>query len=186
MSGLYKPKGELAGTAVDPGGSGSGLIDPTVEITQPGGPFGYGDAILTDGAGGYTIASTLRPYLFSFKIPAQVGIGGTVDCEHGGVVTTSAGLVIPLGTNLIAITVSVDVAVQAAHTYDIEIVRDPTGAPVVIGTLELDSADGRKTFRRDLSVGLAAGVELGARITQTAGTLASAFSEGLIGIELEG
>jgi hypothetical protein len=186
MSGLFKPKGELTGTAVDPAGGGAGLVDPLTEITQPGGPFPFGDAILADGAGSYTITSTLRPYFISFRIPSQVGIGATVDCEHQGVVTTTSGFITTLATSLIGISVSVDAAIQASHTYDIEIIRDPTGTPVVVGTLEIDSVDGRTTFRRDLSVAVTAGTELGARITQTAGTLASVFVAGLISIELEG
>lgn len=185
MSFLSKPVvSEVVGTAVDAGGAGGGLVDPTLEITQPGGPFPFGHGILADGAGSYTLAATLRPYFISFTLPAQVGIGATVDCEHQGVVTSTSGFIVPFAANLIAITISVDTAAQAAHTYDIEIVRDPTGTPVVVGTLTLDPGE-RTDFRRDLSVAIAAGVELGARVIQTAGTLASVFSTGIIVAELE-
>jgi len=187
MSGLTKPKGPLTGAVVNLGSAALGLVDPTVELTQPGGPFDYGEAILTDGAGGYTIAPTLRPYFRSFRIPDQVPLGGIINCEYQGVLTTVAGAINPLVTNLIAITVVVGTAAIAAGTsYTVEIVRDPATAPTVIGTLVIDDGDGRSTFRRDLSVGIPAGVEIGARITQTAGASPSTFSEGIIDIELEG
>jgi hypothetical protein len=166
-------------------GKDLGLVDPTVEIMQPGGPFPYGEAILTDGAGGYTIAPTLRPYLFSFKIPSGTGVGDTVDCEFNGIATSTVGLVLPLKTNLIAITVVVDAIVRKGCSYVVEILQDPVDNPTVVETLKLTVKDGRKTFRRDLSVELKAGVELAARIRQTTGKTASAFSGGHVGVELE-
>jgi len=181
MSGLHKPS--VTKTTVVIGGGG--LVDPTVEITQPGGPYGYGEAILTDGGGSYTIAPTLRPYFISFCVPTQVGVGASVDCEHQGVPTSLVGFPVPLATNLIAIAISVDAAVQDGHAYDVEILLDPAGAAEVIGSLGIDADDKNSTFRRDLSVKLDAGAELGARVAQTKGWQASAFSVGIITIELE-
>lgn len=182
MSGVSRP----GTTRVVVSGVAPGLVDPTVDLTQPNGPFPYGEAILTDGAGSYTIAPTFRPYFIGFRIPEQVTVGGVIDCEHQGVVTTTSGPVVTLHTNLIGISVSVSAVVRVGHVYEIEIVRDPTGTPVVVAALTIDAEDGRTAFRRDLNVGLPAGVELGARVSQTSGKLDSAFVEGLIIAELEG
>jgi len=183
--GLHKPAGGASDSTDTPVRNSSGvLVDPTLEVTQPGGPFPVGDAILTDGLGGYFIGPTFRPYLLSFSLPAGIDAGGTVNCEHQGVNTSVAGIVIPFATSLIAITVSVDTAVKVAHAYDIEIVSNPAGKPVVLATLSLQPQK-RTHFQRNLSVAVEAGTELGARITQTSGTLASAFSTGLVSIELE-
>lgn len=182
MSFLQKPGGGIAGTAVDPVGPGSVLIDPTLEITQPGGPFPYGYSILTDGAGAYVIAPTLRPYILGFSVAGGVPDGGTRYMDYQNVATSFVGVVLPLATNLIAITVAVDVI--DANTYDVEIVSDPTGAPVVLGTLTLDPGE-RTDYRRDLSVAIPAGTELGARLVRTVGAGASAFGAVAVSIELE-
>jgi len=172
-------------TAVDVGGAGGGPVDPTIEITQPGGPFPFGHGILADGAGGYLLAPTLRPYFLGFSLPAQVGVGGTVACEHQGVDTSISGVVVPFACSLIGISVAVDEAVQPAHSYAIEIVSDPTSTPTVLGTLLLNTTDERTDFRRDLSVAISAGLEIGARFIQTAGDSSSAFTTGIVNIELE-
>ena len=174
MSGLFKPTGSSPGGVGDPASAGGVIVDPTVEITQPGGPFPVGHAILADGLGGYSIASTLRPYFLGFKLPAQVPLSSSVFCEYQSVATDSAGVIIPLATNLIAISVSVDAAVAASTSYDVEILSDPAGSPSVIASLSLDATE-RTDFRRDLSVAISAGTELGARFTQTTGSAGSLF-----------
>ena len=165
-------------------GKALGMVDPTVEITQPGGPFPYGEAILTDGGGGYTIAATLRPYLYDLRVPSQVG-REHIDCEFNGVSTSTVGVILPLTTNLIAITVVVDVAVRKDASYVVEVVEDSVADPKVIATLVLDASDVRKAFRRDLSVEIKAGSELGVRVRQITGERPSVFSIGRVGIELE-
>ena len=184
MSGLFKPTGASPGGVGDPTSAGGVIVDPTVEITQPGGPFPSGHAILADGLGGYTIDSTLRPYFLSFNLPGQVGIGGTVFCEHQNVDTSSAGVIIPLASNLIAISVSVDTAVAAATDDAIEVLSDPAGAPSVLASISLDTGE-RTDFRRDLSVAVIAGTELGVRFVQTTGAAPSLFVTGIVNIELE-
>jgi len=181
MSGIRSKSTKTKTTIVVGGG---GLVDPTVEITQPGGPYNYGEAILTDGAGGYTIAPTLRPYFVSFRIPSCVKTGGYVDCEHQGVITSTAGFVLTLPTNLIAISVSVDLVAETDHAYIIEIVKDPTGDSVVVGSLVLEPKE-RYAFRRDLSVELDAGDEIGARVVHGLGARDSTFSTGIIVAEFE-
>ena len=57
MSFLYKPGtgGTIAGTAVDPLSPGGVLIDPTFELTQPGGPYPPDYVITTNGFGAWVI-----------------------------------------------------------------------------------------------------------------------------------
>lgn len=183
MSFLQKPGSSITGTAVDPASPAGVIIDPLTEITQPGGPYPYGNAILTDGAGNYTIAPTLRPYIFGFTLVGGVPGGGLRFLDYQNTATSSAGLVLPFATNLIGITVAVDAV--AVNSYDIEILRDPTAAaPVVLGTLALDTGE-RTDFRRDLSVAIPAGAEIGARMVLSAGAGASTFLAGIISVELE-
>ena len=158
------------------------MVDPTVEIIQPGGPFPYGDAILTDGAGSYTIAPTLRPYFVSFKVPSKIEAEGLVDCEHQGVSTAVVGFPVPLSLNLIAISVVLDAPVGKGAVYHVEILRDLTE---VIGRLKITPADKRRAVRRDLSVSVQEGAELSARVVHTSGKRISTFSTGLVVIELE-
>jgi len=158
------------------------MVDPTVEIIQPGGPFDYGEAILTDGGGGYTIAPTLRPYFVGFKIPSGVGVDEMVDCEHQGVSTALVGFPVPLTVNLIAIAVSLDMSVRKGSSYRIEILRD---LAEVVGVLKITSTDKRRAFRRDLSAPVQEGSELSARIVHVSGKRASTFSTGTVVVELE-
>jgi len=182
MSGLFKsPK-----TKVVVSGAAPGLVDPTVDLTQPGGPFVYGEGILTDGGGGFTIAPTLRPYFVSFRIPSRVRSRGTVACEHQGVDTSIAGFVTTLSVNLIAISVSLDAEVPVGHSYIVEIMKKSSGKARVLASLKLEPSDERQVFRRDLSEPISAGAEIGARVVHLAGQVESAFSTGIVVIELEG
>jgi len=159
-----------------------GMVDPTVEIIQPGGPFPYGDVILTDGAGGYTIAPTLRPYFVSFRIPSKIEAGESVDCEHQGVSTAVVGFPVPLPLNLIAISVALDLPIDQGAVYHVEILRDLTD---VIGRLRITPADKKCAVRRDLSVPVQEGSELSARVVHTSGKRLSTFSTGIVVVELE-
>jgi hypothetical protein len=163
-----------------------GLIDPTVELTQPGGPFPYGEALLTDGAGGYTIAPTLRPYLITFRYSKSTGIapGTAAYCDHQGVLTDLLGIPIPFAANIIGVGVALSHPTEAAQTFLVEIFQIMDHANVVFATLEIGS-NVRRSFRRDLSVALASGAELGARIRHTAGA-GSSFTKGIVSVELEG
>ena len=186
MSGLYKPNpggSGIDGTVADPVGPGGVIVDPLTEITQPGGPFPVGHAILADGLGGYSLAATLRPYDLGFALPGSIPGGGSRFCDFQGVATSLAGYVVTLATNIIGISVAVNVA--AVNTYAVQILLSPTAAaPVVLATLSLDGTE-RTDFRRDLSVAVAAGAELGARLVRTAGAGASSFNRAIIGVELE-
>jgi hypothetical protein len=183
MSFLQKPGSSITGTAVDPASPAGVIIDPLLELTQPGGPFPYGHAILTDGGGNYVIAPTLRPYIVGFTIVGGVPGGGLRFLDYQNVATLSAGFVLPFAANLMGISVAVDTV--AVNSYNIEILRNPTvAAPIVLGTLSLDTGE-RTDFRRDLSVAIPAGAEIGARMVLSAGAGASAFLSGVVSVELE-
>jgi hypothetical protein len=157
------------------------MVDPTVELTQPGGPYLYGEVILTDGAGSYTIAPTLRPYFVSFKIPSVVGTRETVDCEHQGVNTAVVGFPVTLSLNLIGIAVALNKPLRVKDVYRIEIVRD---LAEVVAVLEISGRE-RRFHVRNLSESIPAGAELSCRITNEKGSKPSTFSLGLITVELE-
>lgn len=182
MSVLNKPI-----VVVDPTGAGvtdSALVDPTVGITQPGGPFPFGYGILADGAGGYLLAPTLRPYFLGFAIPTSVGAKAVVGCAHHGIDTTEVGLVVTLPLSLTAISVSVDAKNRARHRYLVEVISHDGDSQVVLATLKFST--GRCAFRADLSKAIKAGSALGVRIRSVTGTRTSTFSRGLVLLELEG
>jgi hypothetical protein len=167
-------------------GKDLGLVDPTVEIMQPGGPYDYGFALLTDGAGSYTLAPTLRPYFLTFRLPRGVGVDESVSLHHHGVDTGRCGVPIPTTVNLIAISVAVDVKIRVGSAYVVEVFERKGDELKVIGTLEFATKDKRSALRRDLSEQINAGGELGVRIVHAKGRRAATFQEGLVTLELEG
>jgi len=167
MSGLNKPAKQVI--VVDPDRIGGVIVDPLIGITQPGGPYPPFHAILTDGMGGYTIEPTLRPYFLSFKLPCKPDVFGipavASGCEHQGVDTSRVGIVLPLATNLIAISVSVYRDDPLGHDgkLTIEIFSHKSG---VIASLEVNAGEPR-CFRRDLNEKIPAGDVIGARLVST-------------------
>lgn len=164
-----------------------GLIDPTVELTQPGGPFPYGDTLLTDGAGSYTIGPTLRPYLITFHFSKLTGVtqGGCDYCDHQGVLTDLIGVPLPFGANIIGIAVAMSHPTEKNHRFLVEIFKIMDHANIVIATLDVGPGV-RRAFRRDLSVALEAGAELGARLRHTVGETVLPFTKAIVSLELEG
>ena len=162
MSGLSRNKPP---EVVRPTGPTPGLVDPTVELTQPG-TYPYGDTLLTDGAGGWTIGPSFRPYYISFSIPDPVPKKGTVVCWHQGVSCANAGPVVMSSVNLIGISVSLGTTIKPKRAYRVEIFRQHEKLEV-LGVLEILKGD--RGFRRDLSVEVEEGSRLGARIIQVTG-----------------
>jgi hypothetical protein len=179
--GLIKRQGPRAGDRSTAGGI---IVDPIIELTQPGGPFPMGHALLTDGLGGYMLDSTLRPYLLSFGLNNRVPANGSTNCSYQGVDTSKVGLVIPFESNLIAISIAINIELSAKDSYTVEIFGRRGNAGKTLGQLVLVPGN-RTAFRRDLSVEIPAGTELGARVIHTMGNSDSVFTSGLISIELE-
>ena len=180
MSGLFRrpPPGHNP----DPSYHDPGMVDPLVELVQPGGPYQYGEAILTDGAGSWTIAPTFRPYFVSFTLSHGVGSGEIVDCEHQGHSTAIIGFPVTLDLNLIGIAVALDKPPRAKHSYRIEIVQN---LDKVVAVLEI-SERRRRFHTRNLSEQIKAGSELSCRVAHANGVKTSTFSSGIIAVELEG
>jgi len=160
------------------------MVDPTVELTQPGGPYPYGDALLTDGAGGYTIAPTLRPYLLTFSIPGRLGHNEQRACLHQGVDSLVSGVVLTTAANLIGLAVSVDQPVHVG-AYRVEALLLTDDGPRLLGAVDLDGGK-RRNVEVGLNIPISAGSEVGVRVLQTAGNLDSPFSTGIVTVELEG
>jgi len=82
---------------------------------------------------------------------------GEVNCREAGITAVGAGL-------LTGVSVRVDAA-DAARQYDVEVVRNPSGAPALLGALALNNVVSNQ--RDDLAVPVAAGTELGVRVRKT-------------------
>jgi len=159
------------------------VVDPLVDVTQPGGPYDYGEAILTDGAGNYTIAPTLRPYLLGFTLRGPVPDDDYgLSADYQGISTARMGLVLPFQANLIAITLAV--SEPSKNSYVFEVVQEPAEEAKVLSGIVLEQGE-RKVFRRDLSVEIEAGSELGVCARLEGGEGSSFFDAAIIGVELE-
>jgi hypothetical protein len=106
---------------------------------------------------------------------AAVGTGGTLYLKTGqNLQCSEAGDRISKDSVLRTITIEVNVG-DSLQTYDIEILRDPSGSPTVIATLSLPTST-KGIYTNSLSVNITAGWEIGARIVRTLGGSASAFN----------
>lgn len=179
MSGLNKQPPRQTGQAPV-----AGLIDPTVELTQPGGPFPYGETLLTDGFGGYTIGATLRPYTISFRIPRSVAPAGTVPCEHQGVSSDLVGVPLPRSANLVCIVTAVDRPILPPFRYAVDVFVIDEGSLQVIASVEIGAAK-RRWLVDGFSVEIDSRSEVGVRIRHLAGGGISPFTTGLVVLELE-
>ena len=184
MSGLTKPKRDRPVRTIAVTASEIAPINPLLELTQPGGPYPPGHALLTDGMGGYDIESTFRPYFLSFAVPSAVPKLDTAWVTHHGISTETCGPVIPLSANVIALSISVTSATLPATVYLCELLARSNGKESIVGSLELLGSS-KRAWRRDLSIHLDAGTELAVRVRQTEGHQRSRFSGGIIMVELE-
>lgn len=158
-----------------------GMVNPTVELTQPGGPYDYGESLLTDGTGSWIIAPTLRPCYLTFSIP-DVPLSDQCVGQHQGIYSDLAGVVMMAPTMIIGISVALE---QSAKDDPLVVeVFERTDSDIsVIAELPVR---GRKSFRRDLSVTVNAGAELGVRLVATFGGVGELAFPGVIAVELEG
>ena len=92
-----------------------------------------------------------------------------------GVLCSSAGDRTNVATTLTGISVQVD-AIDAARSYDIEVVSSPSGTPVVLSTLNLATST-IGTSVSGLSVAVAANTEVGVRVVRATGAGASTFND---------
>jgi hypothetical protein len=103
-------------------------------------------------------------------VPPAVGVRFLKVLESTN--TGDVGFCLTSAATLVGLTLAVDNA-HPTNTYRLEMLSDPTGkqgsGPTVIGFLDL-AATVRKDSRRDLSVLVALGAELGARLRRTGGS----------------
>lgn len=145
MSSLSRPVTGIAGTAVDPASDGGVIIDPTSELTQPGGPFPAGYTIQADGAGGYVIAASaagtpsgIRDGRVATTGPGTLAIGTTGE-ESVLPDSTNTSVISFAGTLAADITVSgaggLDTGSEAASTwYAVHVIADSsaTNSPAAL------------------------------------------------------
>jgi hypothetical protein len=131
---------------------------------------------LTGGSGGGTGGGSIT-LGFRGIIPASASFQAL--SVNSGVSSTSAGFTPTAASTLIGMSFTVDDA-HPTNVYTLEAIRDPTGlqgtGPVIWGggtaTLVLPATT-RVATRRDLSISMPAGAEVGAFVRRTSGSGAS-------------
>lgn len=184
MSGLSKPSQAKDTKFVTVTAAEIAPIDPLLELTQPGGPFPAGHAIITDGMGGYIIESTLRPYLLSFSLTESVPKQGVAWFSHAGVSSEDCGPILPVSANLVAVSLSTDKSALKAASYECEVLERVESSWKLLTTLRLEGST-RKKLVEGISVPLPKGTEIGVRVSQKSGSRKSRFSAGVLLLELE-
>ena len=212
MAGLRKPSGAVTwmpvfpnfGALPVPPGPGYGSV---AIVTVGGGPDQMYEfdsdsmswVLLATGGGGATgpasgelFGSYPSPgvthrimfrWSWSSQIPGPVMLQDLRPAAN--IVAGTCGETFPAAVTLRGIAVEVDVAESAPNGWDIEVVKDPTGTPVLMGsglTIPTDGAT-RIASRRDLSATLALGEDYGVRIKRTAGAANSAFVDIVVAVE---
>ena len=185
MSGLTRRRREIKPSGVHTATAAEiAPIDPTLELTQPGGPYSYGHSLLTDGMGGYVIETTLRSNMLGMTLNTPVGKLSSTWCDYQGVDTSKCGLVAMSEMTLIGLSVSTDKETLKSSEYLCEILIKNGKTFSRLAVLPLGGGN-RKNFRRDLSVNIPAGSELSAKITQIKGSRKSKFTTAVFLIETE-
>lgn len=151
-------------------------VHPTIDLTQPGGPYPYGDAIIADGAGAWIIAPTLRPYLLSFSLTEPIEVGETLVCQHQG---ANVGFTTMLVTRLVGLSITTNEDLEPGSRFVAIVLIDGEA----VGELGIEK--GRKAWRRDLDHALPVGSTIEVAVMHAAGR-GSSFDQTVVGVELEG
>jgi hypothetical protein len=99
--------------------------------------------------------------------------GGTLYLDNGSVNCAVAGITTATAMSITAISVRVD-AVDAARNYNVDVVSNPSTAPVSLQTLALNGTISNQVSGLSVAVG-AVGTEVGVRIVRTSGAGPSTF-----------
>ena len=104
-------------------------------------------------------------------VPGALGIRLLRATE--GVTTGDVGFLLPSASTLVGLSLTVDVA-HPTNDYILEMLSDPTGrqgtGPTVLASLALPAGTRDPAPRRDLSIAVAVGIELGARLRRVSGS----------------
>lgn len=144
-----------------------GVTGLTFTENQSGGGAGGGGSTVTLGHRGIIPATSTFQYLSVWGPTASSDVGFT-----------------PMAAStLIGCSITVNLA-HPTNTYTLEIMEDPTGrqgtGPLVLGSIVL-SPTTRNNERRNLSVPIGLGVEIGARVRRTGGSGSSSPIRSIIG-----
>jgi len=173
--------------ATGPTGAGStGPTGPTgadgatgVGSTGPTGPSSVGATGPTGPTG-----PVVSHFMFTFGHDKGVPGGGGVQYLFASnkVNSNQVGHLLTAAGTLLGISVSVD-ELDAARSYDVEVISDPAGSPAILGTLNLATST-LTNSRRDLAVAIGAAVTWGVRITLASGSGDSTFKKLLVNVEV--
>jgi hypothetical protein len=101
--------------------------------------------------------------------------GGTRYLQAGGVNVSSASDIIIRAANVTAISIEVDTA-DAARSYTVEVITNPSGIPVSIATLTLPVSV-RTANTTAVSGAVPAATEVGVRLVRATGVGAATFND---------
>lgn len=121
--------------------------------------------------------------LLEFSTLLGVPGAGTRFLDRAGVACTTAPVLLPDAVVLKGMSVIVNVA-DAARNFSVDVVTDPAGVPVVVGSLSL-TATNTSNRRRDLSAVISAGALWGVRVVRTSGAGASTFADIRVEVEVK-
>lgn len=121
--------------------------------------------------------------LVEFSTILGVPGGGTRYLDRAGIACTVVPVLLSDKAVLRGISVVVDV-VDASRAYAIEVVSDPAGTPVMVGSALSLPTGTRTARRRDLFASISAGTLWGVRIRRTSGAGGSTFMYTRVELEL--
>lgn len=128
--------------------------------------------------------SDLVPIVMEFSAIVGVPGAGTRYLSREAIATTAAPVLLPAAAVLRGITVVVDSA-DAVRNYIVEVVSDPAGVPIVIGSGLVLPLGSTSATVRTLSASIGVGVLWGVRIRRTSGAGASTFANVRVEVEVQ-
>lgn len=127
----------------------------------------------------------LPRYALEFSSVLGVPNAGTRFLDRAGVACTSVPVLLPAAAVLTGLTVVVNTA-DATRDYVAEVVSDPAGTPVLIGSGIALPAGTTSASRRDLSAAIGPGVLWGVRVRKTNAVVGpSSFIDVRVEVEVE-
>jgi len=134
------------------------------------------------GGGGPPGPPGASTYFWRFTVDDGVPNGGGRYLRLGeGVFSSQAGAMLTGDGELNGISFVADAA-DGSRDYDLEILSDPAGAPVVLATLPISGVQRNRV--RGLAVSIVGLTEVGARLVRTSGSGPSSFNRVVVTVEV--